>query len=50
MGYRSILPKDEYHKLADETIQDLLEKLEDVDIMKNYILKIQQLEGDLMRQ
>ncbi|KAG8055165.1 hypothetical protein GUJ93_ZPchr0001g29567 [Zizania palustris] len=29
VGYRSILPEDEYHKLADETIQGLLEKLEE---------------------
>jgi hypothetical protein len=28
---RSILPEDEYHKLADETIHDLLEKLEVTD-------------------
>uniref|UniRef100_A0A0D9YFV8 ferroxidase n=1 Tax=Oryza glumipatula TaxID=40148 RepID=A0A0D9YFV8_9ORYZ len=27
--HRSILPEDEYHKLADETIHDLLEKLEE---------------------
>ncbi|KAF0917168.1 hypothetical protein E2562_016964 [Oryza meyeriana var. granulata] len=29
VDYRSILPEDEYHKLADETIHDLLEKLEE---------------------
>ncbi|KAK6918941.1 Frataxin/CyaY [Dillenia turbinata] len=28
IDYRSLLQEDEYHKLADSTIQDLLEKLE----------------------
>uniref|UniRef100_A0A0D9V6I8 ferroxidase n=1 Tax=Leersia perrieri TaxID=77586 RepID=A0A0D9V6I8_9ORYZ len=29
VDYRSILPEDEFHKVADETIHDLLEKLEE---------------------
>ncbi|KAK6919456.1 Frataxin/CyaY [Dillenia turbinata] len=29
IDYRSLLQEDEYHKLADSTIQDLLEKLEE---------------------
>ncbi|XP_006644808.1 frataxin, mitochondrial [Oryza brachyantha] len=29
VDHRSILPEDEFHKLADETIHDLLEKLEE---------------------